>query len=133
MTTSTPPVPSPSQSAIPWGYDQPDCLGEGALLYFTADLSRIVNTHFAGRDVTAAMLQDAQRDIDELLTRYVAAQAWPAAFEGQRIALRLETEPDGRGGQAACVALQTSPHLEQLILDMQRRVHAELQTSRRQS
>ena len=69
MTNDASSDPSRPKSAIPWGYDQPDCRGEGALLYFTADLARIVNTHFAGRDVTPAMLQDAQRDVDELLAR----------------------------------------------------------------
>lgn len=127
MTTSAPSDPTPRKSAIPWGYDQPDCRGEASLLYFTADLARIVNTHFAGRDVTPALLRDAQRDVDELLARYVGAQAWPSAFDGQRIELSLE---DGGQGQPSCVALTTTPHLEQLILDMQRRAHAELQASR---
>ena len=127
MSNSTPPDSNAPKSAIPWGYDQPDCRGEGALLYFTADLARIVNTHFAGRDVTPAMLEDAQRDVDTLLARYVEVQAWPSAFDGQHIKLGLEA---GSNGQPACLALTTTPHLEQLILDMQRRVHSEMQASK---
>lgn len=68
-------------------------------------------------------LAEAQKAVDRLLNQYVQIQAYPRAFEGQTITLRLEydeADPDS----TPVLALQTSPLLEELILEMQSQLQA---------
>ena len=116
-------TPNPSASpALQWGYQHPDCHGENALVFFTWDLGRVVESALHGRASLGDALPDAQAAVDALLREYVDRKASPEAFEGQSIVLRIETETDDEGEEAAYVALQTTPHLEQLIIESQARL-----------
>jgi len=109
--------PAPDET---WGFLHPECHGHNALLFFSWDLAKTIEQQFklhadAG---VAVQLAEAQKAVDRLLKQYVQIQANPKAFEGQSITLRLE--PDDSDAQGTPVlALQTSPELEQLILEMQ--------------
>ncbi|MEI2416697.1 hypothetical protein V8Z80_10965 [Orrella sp. JC864] len=111
-----------SSPAVQWGYQHPECRGENALVFFTWDLGRVVESALQGRDNLDEALPDAQAAVDGLLREYVARRAAPDAFEGQSIVLRIETDTDEDGDAAPYVALQTTPHLEQLILESQARL-----------
>lgn len=87
------------------------------------DLARVINQYFTSGQATQQALDDAQKAVDALLQRYVEIQAAPAAFEQQQIVLRLESEQRADGSMAAQVALQMSPHLENLIIEAQRQAH----------
>ncbi|CAM3785138.1 hypothetical protein [Bordetella tumulicola] len=101
----------------PWGYDHPDCRGAAAFLFFTSDLARVVNQQLAGLPLDAAALARAQQAVDALIQKYIEVQAAPAAFNGQRIILKLDAEQPGDVPQ---VALEMSPELEDQIIEAQR-------------
>ena len=103
----------------PWGHAHPECRGANAFLFFTSDLARTVNQALANAPLDDAALAGAQRAVDALVQRYVDIQAAPAAFNGQRIRLKLETAP----GAAPQVALEMSPELEDQIIEAQRLAH----------
>jgi hypothetical protein len=103
----------------PWGYEHPECRGEKALLLFTADLARTIEFHLAGREVGREDMIAAQAGIDALLKRYVTLRAAPYAFEDQTIALRIEIDRRADGAELPYVALDTSPRLEEMIIDAQ--------------
>lgn len=100
-----------------WGYDHPDCRGASAFLFFTSDLARVVNQQLAGQPLDAAALARAQQAVDALMQKYIEVQAAPAAFNGQRIILKLDAEQPGDVPQ---VALEMSPELEDQIIEAQR-------------
>ncbi len=114
------PTPSP---ATQWGYQHPDCHGENALMFFTWDLGRVIASALSEPqgDLDAALPQ-AQAAVDALLDEYVQRKAAPDAFDGQAIVLRLETSTDDDGETSTYIALQTTPHLEQLIIESQARM-----------
>ena len=120
MTTS-PNSPLPQSGSGQWGHQHPNCKGEAAIAFFTADLARTVQTHLGDREVTAEILADAQRAVDTLLRIYVALQAAPYAFEGQTIKLSLAMQERADGPPFPYVALATSARLENLIIEMQER------------
>jgi hypothetical protein len=114
--------PSVTDSSVsePWGYEHPNCRGASSFLFFTSDLARVVNQELAGQSLDALALTKAQTAVDALLKKYVDIQAAPAAFVGQRIALRLDTsDPTG----TPHVALEMSPELEDQIIEAQRFAH----------
>lgn len=120
MSASTPPsTPNETGSPAAWGYERPDCRGETALLYFTTDLGRTIQAHLADRAVTKEDVQAAQLAIDALIQRYVAIEAAPYAFQDQQITLRIEVDRTADGVEVPYVALQTSPRLEDLIIEAQ--------------
>lgn len=89
-------------------------------MFFSWDLARTIEQQFrlhAGSDLSVQLFE-AQKAVDRLLKQYVQIQANPDAFDGQHIALRLEVD-DADPDSAPVLALQTTPHLEKLILDMQ--------------
>lgn len=104
-----------------WGHQHPNCKGEAAIAFFTADLARTVQMHLGEREVTSEILTEAQRAVDALLRIYVALQAAPYAFEGQTIELRLAMQERADAPPFPYVALVTSPRLEDLIIEMQER------------
>lgn len=118
-SNSSPSVTGSSESQ-PWGYTHPDCRGSSAFLFFTSDLARVVNQELAGQSLDAAAMARAQQALDALLQRYVDIQAAPAAFNGQRILLKLDTAAPGGTPQ---VALEMSPELEDQIIEAQRLAH----------
>lgn len=101
----------------PWGYDHPDCRGASAFLFFTSDLARVVNQQLAGQPLDDAALARAQQAVDALMQKYVEVQAAPAAFNGQRIILKLDA---GQPDDVPQVALEMSPELEDQIIEAQR-------------
>lgn len=105
----------------PWGHQHPNCNGEAAIAFFTADLSRTIEEHLASREVTEAALAEAQLATNRLLRIYVALKAAPHAFEGQSITLNIAFQTLSDGHQSPYVALNTSPTLEALIIEMQER------------
>jgi hypothetical protein len=117
MNTNT--TPASSQAPAPWGYEHPDCRGEAALLLFTADLARTIEVHLAGREVGRDDMIAAQTGVDALLERYVKLRAAPYAFEGQTIVLRIEIDRRADGAELPYVALETSPRLEEMLIDAQ--------------
>lgn len=108
-----------------WGFLHPECHGQNALLFFSWDLANTIEQQFKlhADSPVSTQLFEAQKAVDRLLNQYVQIQANPKAFEGQSITLKLE--PDTGDGQATPVlALQTSPELEALILEMQSQLQA---------
>src|SRR3546814_1991487 len=65
----------------------------------------------------AVQVHEAQKAVDRFLKQYVQIQANTDAVEGKSIKLSLEQ--DNPDPQASVLALQTSPHLEALILKAQ--------------
>ena len=106
-----------STQSQPWGYTHPDCRGASAFLFFMSDLARVVNEAFAGQSLDNATLSRAQQAVDGLVQQYVEIQAAPAAFNGQRILLKLDTSPADNTPQ---IALEMSPELEDQIIEAQR-------------
>lgn len=103
-----------------WGFLHPECHGQNALLFFSWDLARAIEEQFkqhASSSVTE-QLEHAQQAVDRLLKQYVQIQANPDAFEGQSITLRLERDESNAKG-VPVLALETTPHLEALLLQMQ--------------
>jgi len=82
-----------------------------------SDLARVVNEAFTGQSLDTAALERAQRAVDALMQKYVDIQAAPAAFNGQRILLKLDTAQTGGTPQ---IALEMSPDLEDQIIEAQR-------------
>ena len=115
-SNSSPSVTGSSESQ-PWGYTHPDCRGASAFLFFMSDLARVVNEAFAGQSLDASTLARAQHAVDALVQQYVDIQAAPAAFNGQRILLKLDTAQSGGTPQ---IALEMSPELEDQIIEAQR-------------
>ncbi len=108
---------SPAHS---WGFLHPECHGQNALLFFSWDLAKTIEQQFklhADSPVSTQLLE-AQKAVDRLLKQYVQIQANPKAFEGQSITLKLEQDDSDAQG-VPVLALQTSPELEALILEMQ--------------
>lgn len=118
MTANTDTIPEP------WGYAHPDCRGATAFLFFTSDLARVVNQELAQPPIDDAALARAQHAVDALVQRYIDIQAAPAAFDGQRILLKLDLAP----GEPPQVALEMSPELEDQIIEAQRLAHAQAAT-----
>lgn len=117
MNASTNPIHPDSSAPTAWGYSHPECRGAQALLFFISDLARVVNETLTDRALDDASMREAQDAVDVLTQRYIAIEAAPAAFRGQRILLKLEPAQGGRGPQ---VALQMSPELEDQIIEAQR-------------
>lgn len=104
-----------------WGHQHPNCRGEAAIAFFTADLARTIETHLVGKDVDTEILARAQQAVDRLLAIYVALQAAPYAFDEQRITLSIAMQERADGPPFPYVALNTTERLEGLIIDMQER------------
>jgi hypothetical protein len=108
-----------------WGFLHPECHGDNALVFFSSDLARTINEHFclhASLPLDVRLIE-AQKAVDRLLNRYVQIQANPYAFEGQHIKLRLQAgtiQPD----ENPVLALETSEHLEALLIQAQASPHA---------
>lgn len=102
-----------------WGFLHPECHGQKALMFFSWDLAKTIEQQFKLHTEASLTVQihEAQKAVDRLLKQYVQIQANPDAFEGQSIKLSLEQ--DNTDPQASVLALQTSPHLEALILKAQ--------------
>jgi hypothetical protein len=113
--------PTPNQS---WGFSHPECRGQNALMFFSWDLARTIEQQFElhAHASVSVQLTEAQKAVDRLLDQYIQIQANPRAFEGQSITLHLERD-DSNPHTTPVLALQTSPHLEELILEMQARHH----------
>ena len=103
-----------------WGFLHPECHGQNALLFFSWDLARTIEEQFKLHEQSSlsTRLYEAQKAVDRLLKQYVQIQANPQAFEGQTIHLRLEPGDEENGGTPV-LALETSEHLESLILQAQ--------------
>jgi len=102
-----------------WGFLHPECHGQNALTFFSWDLAKTIEQQFELHvdSSLAVQLHEAQKAVDRLLNQYVQIQANPPAFEGQSIKLKLEHDDDSP--ETPVLALQTSPHLESLILASQ--------------
>ena len=111
--------PTPNQS---WGFLHPECHGQNALMFFSWDLARTIEQQFELHANASVLVQltEAQKAVDRLLDQYIQIQANPRAFEGQSITLHLERD-DSNPSTAPVLALQTTAHLEELILEMQAR------------
>ena len=121
MTADTP------ENNAPWGHQHPNCKGEAAIAFFTADLARTVEEHLTNREIDASVLAEAQRAVDALLRVYVALRAAPHAFADQTVRLSIAMQPRADGGPPMpYVALETSRLLEDMIIDMQEREHTGL-------
>ena len=107
-----------SSSTESWGFLHPECHGQNALLFFSWDLAKTIEQQFKLHENSPVTIQlfEAQKAVDRLLNQYVQIQANPKAFEGQSITLKFEA-PNAQG--TPVLALQTSPELEALILEMQ--------------
>ncbi len=94
-------------------------------MFFSWDLAKTIEQQFTlhAQSSLSTQLFEAQKAVDRLLNQYVQIQANPAAFEGQSIQLQLERD-DSDPGTTPILALRTSPHLEQLIIEMQAQQHA---------
>lgn len=114
-------APVSASTPAPWGHEHPNCRGEAAIAFFTADLARTIESTLSGKSVDASVLADAQRAIDRLLAIYVALRAAPHAFEGQTIKLDVAMQARADGPPFPYVALTTSERLENLIIEMQER------------
>lgn len=103
-----------------WGFLHPECHGRNALLFFSWDLAKTIEQQFKlhADSPVATQLFEAQKAVDRLLNQYVQIQANPQAFEGQSITLKFEHDSSEAEG-VPVLALQTSPELEALILEMQ--------------
>ena len=114
-----PPDQTANTNAKPWGFLHPECHGRNALLFFSWDLARAIEEQFVLHEASSLEIRvaEAQKAVDRLLNQYVQIQANADAFEGQSITLSLQTDPDHP--DTPVLALQTSPHLEQLILEVQ--------------
>jgi hypothetical protein len=107
-------------NTAPWGFLHPECHGDNALVFFSSDLARAIDEQF-NLHVSLSLegrLAEAQKAVDKLLKQYVLIQANPDAFEGQHITLQLQTDPD-RPDELPVLALQTSEHLEALLIQAQ--------------
>lgn len=106
-----------------WGYEHPAVVGANALMFFTWDLSKIIELAFkeANPDNIEDYLGTAQSSIDSLLQKYIDIKAAPHVFEGQRITLRVEPNDNNNG---FFIALHTSEELEERIIAMQNRTVA---------
>ncbi|HWL28178.1 MAG TPA: hypothetical protein VNQ97_04660 [Burkholderiaceae bacterium] len=103
-----------------WGFLHPECHGDNALVFFSSDLARTIDEQFS-LHVSLSLegrLAEAQKAVDRLLKQYVQIQANPYAFEGQHITLRLQAD-SGRPDEAPVLALETSEHLEALLIQAQ--------------
>jgi len=109
--------PTPTET---WGFLHPECHGQNALLFFSWDLAKTIEQQFTlhADSPLSVKLTEAQKAVDRLLNQYVQIQANPDAFEGQSITLHLERD-DSDAGATPVLALQTSAHLEGLILETQ--------------
>jgi hypothetical protein len=114
--TSNPNTPEPHS----WGFLHPECHGQNALLFFSWDLAKTIEQQFQlhVKSSLDVQLMEAQKAVDRLLNQYVQIQAYPKAFEGQSITLHLQLDEENEQGTAV-LALQTSPELETMILEMQ--------------
>jgi len=94
-------------------------------LFFSWDLAKTIEQQFKlhADSPVSTRLFEAQKAVDRLLNQYVQIQANPKAFEGQSITLKLEPDSSDNSG-APVLALQTSPELEALILEMQSQLQA---------
>jgi hypothetical protein len=103
-----------------WGFLHPECHGQKALMFFSWDLAKTIEQQFTlhAKSSLAVQLFEAQKAVDRLLNQYVQIQANPDAFDGQSIQLELEHD-DSEPDTTPVLALHTSPHLEQLIIEMQ--------------
>lgn len=110
-----------------WGFLHPECHGQNALLFFSWDLAKTIEQQFKlhAESPMATQLFEAQKAVDRLLKQYVQIQANPKAFDGQSIILKLQ-QPESDAQGVPVLALQTSPELEAMILDMQ----SQLQSSK---
>lgn len=115
---------NPSQNES-WGFLHPECHGYNAILFFSWDLAKTIEQQFKlhAESSLAVQLTEAQKAVDRLLNQYVQIQANPKAFEGQSITLKLERDSSDAEGTPV-LALQTSPELEELILEMQSQLQA---------
>lgn len=88
-------------------------------MFFSWDLARAIEEQFSlhADAPIDTRLDEAQKAVDRLLNQYVQIQANPEAFEGQSITLHIEHDDDDP--HKPVLALHTTPHLEQLILDVQ--------------
>jgi hypothetical protein len=104
-----------------WGFLHPECHGPNALMFFSWDLANTIEQQFRlhMNSSLEVQLYEAQKAVDRLLNQYVQIQANPEAFEGQSIKLSLEH--DDANPDTPVLALQTTPRLEGLILEMQAR------------
>jgi|LSQX01.2.fsa_nt_gb hypothetical protein len=104
-----------------WGYEHPEVKGPNALMFFTWDLSKTIENAFqdANEDNIEQYVMQAQASVDRLLSRYVEIGADPEVFDGQYINLSIEKRDDSN---SALIALETSPQLEEKIIEMQSRV-----------
>lgn len=103
-----------------WGFLHPECHGMNALMFFSWDLAKTIEQQFelhAHADIEMRVME-AQKAVDRLLKQYVMIQANPGAFEGQEIVLKLEA--DAENPEMPVLALQTTPHLEALIIQAQK-------------
>ncbi len=89
-------------------------------MFFSWDLAKTIEQQFTlhAQSSLAIQLYEAQKAVDRLLNQYVQIQANPDAFDGQTIQLHLESD-DSEPDAPPVVALRTSPHLEQLIIEIQ--------------
>ncbi|MBO9332417.1 hypothetical protein A6B37_22845 [Achromobacter sp. HZ01] len=85
----------PGSSPQGWGWEQPECRGQAALALFIDDLHRILQAHAAGKLASSGTLDDAQRDVDELLVRYNEIGAAPDIFLGQTVELKEGVDRNG--------------------------------------
>lgn len=94
-------------------------------MFFSWDLAKTIEQQFTlhAQSSLAIQLFEAQKAVDRLLNQYVQIQANPDAFDGQSIQLQLE-QGDSDSDSPPVLALHTSPHLEQLIIEMQAQQHA---------
>lgn len=102
-----------------WGFLHPECHGMNALMFFSWDLAKVIEQQFelhAQADIHIRVFE-AQKAVDRLLNQYIQIQANPQAFEGQSITLKLDDSADNPQGPV--LALETSPHLEALIIKAQ--------------
>lgn len=102
-----------------WGFLHPECHGMNALMFFSWDLAKTIEQQFelhAHSDIHVRVME-AQKAVDRLLKQYVMIQANPGAFEDQEIVLKLEM--DEENPETPVLALQTTPHLEALIIQAQ--------------
>ena len=112
---------TPDQS---WGFLHPECHGRNALVFFSWDLGKTIEQQFKlhAQSSVDTQLYEAQKAVDRLLNQYVQIQANPTAFDGQSIKLSLEH--DEANPDTPVLALKTSPHLEALILEVQKQEQA---------
>ena len=112
--TKKPAMTAGAAAPAPWGWEQPQCRGRNALALFVDDLHRILESHAAGRLANAGSLDQAQRQVDELLARYNGIGAAPEAFQGASIELQ---EAVDRSGASHTVPI-FSPRLKKSLMSM---------------